>query len=119
MYNRLSCIGTALPIRGGRVLSISHSAKLCDILGLQPTEVVEANYPDYNMISLDFPNESFDFVVSDQVLEHVEGNPQQAIDECWRVLRPGGIVVHTTCFINPIHDEPNDYWHFTPKHSGY
>ena len=40
------------------------------------------------------------------MLEHVEGPPQNAIDECRRVLKPGGIVVHTTCFINPIHEAP-------------
>ena len=27
---------------------------------------------------------------------------------------PGAFVVHTTCFINPIHGAPNDYWRFTP-----
>jgi hypothetical protein len=31
------------------------------------------------------------------------------------VLKPGGIAVHTTCFINPIHDAPADYWRFTPE----
>jgi 2-polyprenyl-3-methyl-5-hydroxy-6-metoxy-1,4-benzoquinol methylase len=45
-------------------------------------------------------------VVSDQVLEHVVGDPQTAIDETLRVLRPGGIVIHTTCFMNPIHGAP-------------
>ena len=66
-------------------------------------------------MALKFPDEAFDFVLSDQVLEHVAGNPQQAIDESLRVLRPGGIAVHTTCFINPIHDAPGDYWRFTPN----
>jgi len=114
MYKRLAEIGSALPIREGRVLSISHSKSLCDVLGLHPTEVVEANYPDYNMLSLGFPNDSFDFVLSDQVLEHVEGDPQRAIDESRRVLRPGGLAIHTTCFINPIHGAPKDFWRFAP-----
>lgn len=30
------------------------------------------------------------------------------------MVRPGAFVVHTTCFINPIHGAPNDYWRFTP-----
>src|SRR5882672_10130836 len=115
MYGRLKSIAPLLPRRTGRILSISHSANLADLLGLQPTETVEANYPDHDMLSLKFPDGSFDFVLSDQVLEHVEGNPQQAIDECHRVLKPGGIAVHTTCFINPVHGSPNDFWRFTPE----
>ncbi len=115
MYSRLRSAAARLPHRRGRVLSVSHSANLCECLGIEPDEIVEANYPDHNMLSLRFPDESFDFVLSDQVLEHVEGDPQQAIDESWRVLKPGGIAVHTTCFINPIHAHPGDFWRFTPE----
>jgi len=115
MYNRLGSIGSLLPYRTGRVLSISHSANLGDYLGLQPTGVTEANYPDHNLLSLNFADNSYDFVLSDQVLEHVEGNPQRAIDECYRILKPGGVAVHTTCFINPVHGVPNDFWRFTPE----
>jgi ubiquinone/menaquinone biosynthesis C-methylase UbiE len=96
------------------VLAISHSKNLCGLLNVKPRSLVEANYPEHNFLALQFPDASFDFVFSDQVLEHVAGDPQQAIDESWRVLRPGGIAVHTTCLINPIHDEPDDYWRFTP-----
>ena len=109
--------GRLLPHRSGRVLSISHSENLATLLGLQPTEVVEASYPAHNILSLDFEDTSYDFILSDQVLEHVEGNPQQAIDECHRILKPGGIAVHTTCFINPVHKVPNDFWRFTPRRS--
>lgn len=114
MYARLRAIGPTLPKREGRVLSIGDSTNLVDLLDLRATEVVEANYPEHNILSLRFENDAFDFVLSDQVLEHVEGSPQQAIDECHRVLRPGGIAVHTTCFINPVHGSPGDFWRFTP-----
>jgi SAM-dependent methyltransferase len=114
MYERLRKVGIALPKRSGKVLSISHSVNLCDCLGLRPASVTEADYPEHNILSLRFPDESFDFILSDQVLEHVEGNPQRAVDESWRVLRPGGIAVHTTCFINPIHGARTDFWRFSP-----
>ncbi|MDD2735994.1 MAG: methyltransferase domain-containing protein [Desulfuromonadaceae bacterium] len=100
---------------GAKVLSISGSEKLCRILGYDETSIVDASYPEYNIFSLPFDNESFDAVVSDQVLEHVEGNPQDAINETLRVLKPGGLMVHATCFINPIHGAPSDYWRFTPE----
>jgi SAM-dependent methyltransferase len=84
-------------------------------MGLQPSEIVVADYPKHDMLSLDFEDDSFDYIVSDQVLEHVEGDPYQAIGECHRVLRRGGIALHTTCFINPVHDAPKDFWRFTPE----
>lgn len=114
MYDQLRKTGEKLPKRTGDVLSISDSTNFIDLLGINATSITEANYPDHNFLSLKFPDQSFDFIFSDQVLEHVEGDPQQAIDESWRVLRPGGIAVHTTCFINPIHPFPKDFWRFTP-----
>jgi SAM-dependent methyltransferase len=115
MYSRLRSLGSILPHRKGRTLSISHSENLDNLLGLESSEIVLADYPDHDLIALNFPDGAFDYVLSDQVLEHVEGNPQQAIDECYRVLRPGGVAVHTTCFINPIHGDPKDFWRFTPN----
>lgn len=99
----------------GRTLAVSHSLPVCEVLGIDPGVIVEANYPECNLLELPHADESFDTVVSDQVLEHVEGDPQKAIDESFRVLKPGGIAVHTTCFINPMHDKPGDYWRFTPE----
>jgi SAM-dependent methyltransferase len=114
MYDRLQSIGPKLPNRSGRVLSISHSGSLVGLLGLQPSGVASADYPEHNVLSLNFSEDSFDYVLSDQVLEHVEGDPYQAVGECYRVLRQGGIAIHTTCFINPVHGVPKDFWRFTP-----
>ncbi len=114
MYEQLSrfrCVEN----EGKKVLAISGSQTLCRVLGFDDAQVLNAHYPQYNLLDLPFPNNSFDYVVSDQVLEHVEGNPQVAMDEAFRVLKPGGIGVHTTCFINPIHEDPGDYWRFTPE----
>jgi len=114
MYDRLQSVGRRLPNRNGRVLSISHSGNLVELIGLRPSEIVHADYPEHNVLSLALPDDSFDYVLSDQVLEHVEGDPYQAITECHRVLRPGGIALHTTCFMNPVHGAPMDFWRFTP-----
>jgi SAM-dependent methyltransferase len=97
-----------------KVLSISHSEKLGLILGFTKEQITDASYPDANILNLPFKDGEFDAVVSDQVLEHIEGDPQRAMDETFRVLKPGGLLLHTTCFINPIHDGPSDYWRFTP-----
>jgi len=54
----------------------------------------------------------FDLVVCTQVLEHVR-NPQQAVDEIYRVLKPGGIVILTTNFHYGLHGAPHDYFRFS------
>ncbi|MEX2351335.1 MAG: methyltransferase domain-containing protein [Balneolaceae bacterium] len=114
MYRHLRLYSRVRP-EGLKVLSISNSNKLAKILGFDDNQIVDASYPEFNVLDLPFSDGEFDAVVSDQVLEHVEGNPQTAMDELFRVLKPGGISLHTTCFINPVHANPSDYWRFTPE----
>jgi FkbM family methyltransferase len=56
---------------------------------------------------------SFDLVYSHQVLEHV-AKPWIAAHEIERVLKAGGIGIHTSCAFNPRHGQPhfNDYYRF-------
>lgn len=123
MYDHFAKLGPRLPNRqGARVLSISHSDKLGHLIGLQPSEIVSAIYPDQNILALGYPDASFDYVLSDQVFEHIEGNPATAAKECLRVLKPGGVAIHTTCFNMSIHSSDNstpseasDFWRFTPQ----
>lgn len=105
---------------GDNVLSVSHSTLLCELLGADKSKVVEANYPEQRINQLSFPDNTFSAVVSDQVFEHIECTPPQAVAEVWRVLRPGGLAVHTTCFMTPYHGSQDysdisngDYWRYT------
>jgi SAM-dependent methyltransferase len=57
-------------------------------------------------------DESFDAVLSTQVLEHVE-DPALYLSECFRVLRPGGRMLLSTHGIFVYHPDPDDYWRWT------
>ncbi|MEK7576114.1 MAG: class I SAM-dependent methyltransferase [Patescibacteria group bacterium] len=76
-------------------------------------KITQANYPDVNMCNLPYPDNSFDVVVADQVIEHIEGNIEQAISECHRVLKTRGMLIIGTVFIHPIHWGPKDMWRFS------
>jgi SAM-dependent methyltransferase len=113
MYRQLSRYSAERPAEE-RALSVSRSAPLAKTLGFNDAQIVEAAFPEINLLALPFADQTFTAVVSNQVLEHVEGNPQTAMDESFRVLKAGGLVLHTTCLINPIHRVPGDFWRFTP-----
>jgi SAM-dependent methyltransferase len=61
---------------------------------------------------LPFEEGEFEMVLCTEVLEHLK-QPQVAINEMHRVLKPGGKLILTTRFIYPLHDVPHDYWRFT------
>jgi SAM-dependent methyltransferase len=54
----------------------------------------------------------YDFILSSQVLEHVE-TPATYLGECYRVLKPGGQVLITTHGTFEDHACPQDYWRWT------
>lgn len=47
-------------------------------------------------------------------IEHVEF-VRKAINEVYRILKPGGILIMSSVMDFPIHGYPNDYWRFTPS----
>ncbi len=47
-----------------------------------------------------------------EVLEHVS-EPQRAAAAVARVLRPGGILIASTPFMLPMHDQPFDFFRYT------
>lgn len=104
------------PIRG-KILGISGIDNFDSLISINSV-VINTNYPEVDMQNLPYRENSFDFVISDQVIEHLE-NPKKAIDESHRVLKTGGIAVHTTCFMNAVHRYPKDYWRFTPEALNY
>lgn len=58
------------------------------------------------------PDGSFDCAVSTAALEHLT-EPEAALRECHRVLRPDGMAIYTVPLIWHLHGEPWDYYRFT------
>ncbi len=108
----LTRLAAGLPLPG-RLLAVSGGGLLAEPFRERGLEVVETRFPDEDWQNLPFADASFDVVLSDQVLEHV-ADPFRCAAEGRRVLRPGGLQIHTTCFVNPIHDAPGDNYRFTP-----
>lgn len=57
-------------------------------------------------------DETFDSAICTAVLEHLE-EPEQAIRECYRVLKPGGFAIYSVPFIWHLHEEPRDFFRYS------
>jgi ubiquinone/menaquinone biosynthesis C-methylase UbiE len=58
------------------------------------------------------PDGAFDTALCTAVLEHLE-EPQAALEECFRVLTPGGVAIYSVPFIWHIHEAPRDFYRYT------
>lgn len=74
------------------------------------------NFPNVNLVAdgcqMPFAENSFDFVISEAVIEHVR-YPQQFIKEIKRVLKRSGLVFIVAPFIHPFHGYPSDFQRFS------
>jgi ubiquinone/menaquinone biosynthesis C-methylase UbiE len=67
---------------------------------------------DGTAYALSVPDASFDGAVCTAVLEHLE-EPEDALRECLRVLRPGAAAIYTVPFIWHLHEEPRDFYRYS------
>jgi ubiquinone/menaquinone biosynthesis C-methylase UbiE len=115
MYTAIiSCLkrNNLLPITG-KILGISGIDNFYILIDRTNAQLEQTSYPEVDMQNMPYNDNTFDFVISDQILEHLE-DPPTAINESYRVLKPGGIVIHTTCFLNYLHFFPQDLWRLSP-----
>jgi SAM-dependent methyltransferase/uncharacterized protein YbaR (Trm112 family) len=61
---------------------------------------------------LPFPDDTFDAVCSEQMLEHVFA-PGAVVAEMLRVTKPGGLIYVAAPFMYPLHPSPKDYSRWT------
>ncbi len=63
--------------------------------------------------TIPLPDASFDTALCTAVLEHLE-EPEAALRECFRLLRPGGCAIYTVPFIWHVHEAPRDFFRYSP-----
>ncbi len=68
----------------------------------------------YDGKNIPFEDNRFDYVLCTEVMEHVP-EPAAFLREIHRVMKPDGILIMTTPFLVPLHEEPYDYYRYT-KH---
>jgi SAM-dependent methyltransferase len=76
-----------------RILEINEASNLTKWLKDMPHRTL-AEYPTIDMQDMPYASATFDLVVHSDTLEHIE-KPIQALAECKRVLRPGGLLAFT------------------------
>ena len=98
-----------------RVIEFGGSNGFIKTLFNTPGYEVAPNAPlvDIHDLSM-FPRDHYDFVVLDEILEHV-AKPWIAVDEIRQVLKPGGCLITSSPLMIAVHKVPNDYWRFTKE----
>ena len=74
----------------------------------------QALHPDLccDIHAIESADNYFDTMIATQVLEHVR-EPQRAVDEIHRVLKPNGVCIASVPFIYAYHPDPFDYYRYT------
>lgn len=74
----------------------------------------DAKYSDvhYNGKEFPFKDSFFDYVISNEVLEHVF-EPEKFMEEIYRILKPDGLLLITVPFVWDEHETPYDYGRYT------
>ncbi len=70
---------------------------------------------DLNILPWPWPDNSFDLITASAVLEHLKLNLVESLNECWRILRPGGLVHLKLPYwkADGSYCDPTHYWVFT------
>lgn len=65
----------------------------CGAVRVGKNRINEGNFHHADARKIPFRSDTFDYLICSDVLEHIEGD--EAVKECYRVLKPGGIALIT------------------------
>ena len=91
---------------GSGARKLSQSVINVDISPYENVNVVA------DIFALPFPDNSIDGIINITVLEHIS-NPNTAVNEIYRVLKPNGLVFSVVPFTLGYHASPHDYTRWT------
>ena len=98
--------GKVLDCGSGLHFEIDEAVVTCDVVDYPGVDLLAVNQ------SLPFRDETFDAVLSLNVLEHVT-DPFQSAAELARVLKTGGKIYCVVPFLQPEHGYPDHYFNMT------
>lgn len=64
-------------------------------------------------VHLPFKGNTFNTVLAFELMEHLQ-SPTSFLEEVARVLKNGGALILSVPFMEPLHEEPRDFYRFTP-----
>jgi len=120
LYKFLTQAIKKLPLQNKRIINIGSGGQIKELLikhniRFKELDIDKKRKPDYVCSVEDMPifkDNSIDIFFCMEVLEHVK-NPFKAVQEMERALAFGGIIIGSTPFMMPIHDEPYDFYRYT------
>ena len=86
-----------------------------EYIGLDWPKFTDQASPDVIGDALRIPlkRTSIDCVVATELMEHLP-SPHEFLSEVCRVLKDKGVLILSVPFMEPLHEEPRDYYRFTP-----
>jgi len=104
--------GRCLDFGDPRYKSFFPQATQYEVLNISPGPQVDFVTDIHDLQNI--PLQAFDAIICPQVFEHL-AYPERAAVSLFELLKPGGVVLITAPFLNPVHYVPTDYRRFTPE----
>lgn len=84
-------------------------------IGLDWPQAADRAHPDIigDAMSLPVKSGCIDTVLATELMEHLP-SPDRFLTEVARILRHGGALILSVPFMEPLHEEPRDFYRFTP-----
>ncbi len=92
----------AMAPRCASLLATDFSPRMLEKAAAKCRAFPHVTFQPGNILDIDQPDEAFDVVVAANVI-HLLDEPEKALQELWRVCRPGGLMVIPT-YINQTRD---------------
>jgi SAM-dependent methyltransferase len=89
-----------------------------DVLDIDPSNRKATIIGDLRNLRGVIQDDTYDCIILTHVLGLID-NVGDAVSECQRILKPGGVLLVTSACISPTYDLTSNYWRFTPQGAKY